>query len=234
MESKAMKVKQAMENINVLTAASAASMAALVPFAVLRRLKKGEHLFHDRDRVRRFFFIADGIAALYKLNNDSEKKVLFVYGAGAMINEELTDGKPTSVACELLADSWVVCIEREKFLAVCERDSMLAKALMDSMSLKVRRLCHQMKNTPNTVLGDRRIASKLWKLSRDFGVPCAKGTRINFDLTITYLAHMLGSKRETVSRQLKTLIGKGLVIIGKNTFIIPDRDKLMHYFKRTR
>lgn len=229
-----MDVKQAMKSINVLTAASAVSMSELTPFAVLRRLKKGEHLFNDRDRVHHFFFIASGIAALYKLNSASEKKVLFIYGAGAVLNEELTDGKSASVECELLTDSWIVCIERGKFLDVCKCDFGLAKALMDSMSLKVRRLCHQMKNTPNTVLGERRIASKLWKLSRDFGVLCTKGTRINFDLTITYLAYMLGSKRETVSRQLKTLTDRGLVIIDKNTFIIPNRGKLMDYFKGRR
>jgi len=86
-----------------------------------------------------------------------------------------------------------------------------------------------MRNTPSSVRGDKRIAAKLWRLSRDFGVPYERGTKINFDLTITYLAGMSGLKRETVSRHLKLLSDRHLVIAGKNTFIIPDRGKLKRY-----
>ena len=84
-----------------------------------------------------------------------------------------------------------------------------------------------MKNTTNNLRGDKRIAAKLWKLSRDHGVKTKYGTEINFDLTITTLAEFLGSQRETVSRQVKILTSAGLLIIQNSRFIIPDREKLL-------
>ena len=61
--------------------------------------------------------------------------------------------------------------------------------------------------------------------------PLDDGTLIDFDLSITYLAELLGSKRETVSRLVKQLSEAGLVEYRKNHFFIPDREKLMEYFK---
>jgi CRP-like cAMP-binding protein len=87
-----------------------------------------------------------------------------------------------------------------------------------------------MKNTSNNLRGDRRIAAKLWKLSRDHGVKTSRGVEINFDLTITTFAEFLGSQRETVSRQIKTLTDAGLLIVKNSRFIIPSREKLLEFF----
>lgn len=225
-----MDIKEAVKSMPVLQAANPASLATLIPCAIIKRFKKGRHLFLDGDEARQVYFLVEGAAALYKASNHHEKKVIFIYGPGALLNETILDGKPTSVNCELLSDAQILCFEWRRFLYACEQDFMLSKAVMDSMSLKIRRMYRQMKNTPNAVRGDRRIAAKLWKLSRDHGIPCPGGVMINFDLTITFLADLLGSKRETVSRQLKLLTGRNLVVINRNRFIIPNRDELKKYF----
>lgn len=225
-----MNIREAILKISVLNAANPASLAALMPHIVLRRCKKGGHLFWDRDAVDYVYFLADGICALYKLNSNQERRVVFIYGAGHMLNEVILDEKPASINCELLTDAEVLCMERRRFLFACEQDFALSKAVMDSMALKIRRLYHQMKNASNTVRGDKRIAARLWKLSRDHGVPCKRGVQIGFELSITLLAELLGSKRETVSRQVKLLSEQGLVIFERGQFIIPDRDKLLEYF----
>ncbi|GHV78879.1 Crp/Fnr family transcriptional regulator [Spirochaetia bacterium] len=226
-----MTVPDALKKITVLTAASPVSLAELIPYGTIRRYQKGKHIFLERDTVSHFFCILEGIAALYKINSVDEKRGIFVLGSGAMLNEVILDGKPVSLNCEILKDATVLCLERNGFLNVCRKDFGLTKVVMDSMALKIRRLEHQLKNTSTNIRGDKRIASKLWKLSRDFGVCCGRGTEIDFDLTITYLAELLGSQRETVSRQVKLLTEQGLVIVGKSRFIIPDREKLQGYFR---
>lgn len=227
-----MDVREAANKITVLQAANPASLAALMPYALIKRFKKGQHLFLDKDNVQNVYFLAKGTVSLYKLSSNHEKKVIFIYGAGAMLNETVFDSKPESINCEFLSNSDILCFDKNRFLFVCEQDFELTKAVMNSMSLKLRKLYHQMKNTANTVRGDKRIAAKLWKLSRDHGVPCKEGTMIGFNMTITYLAELIGSKRETVSRQLKILTGQNLVIVDKNRFIVPDRDKLLIFFNQ--
>ncbi|GHV27345.1 Crp/Fnr family transcriptional regulator [Spirochaetia bacterium] len=228
-----MTVSEAFKKITVLTAANPASLAELIPYGTIRQYRKGEHIFLERDEICHFFCILEGIAALYKFNSVDEKRGIFVCRTGAILNEVILDGKPASLNCEILKDAAVLCLERNGFFNVCRKDFGLTKAVMDSMALKIRRLEHQLKNTSTNIRGDKRIASKLWKLSRDFGVGCGRGTKIDFDLTITYLAELLGSQRETVSRQVKMLTEQGLVIVDKSRFIIPDREKLQDYFRET-
>ncbi len=217
--------------MDVLRRASPATLAALTPAASLTRLAKGEHLFWDKEEVARVYFVVEGGLSLYKLHGAGEKKVIFVHGPGQMINEEVVQDLPSSINCEALSDARVLWFSKKPFLEAMAGDFRLAKAVMDSMSAKIRRLYRQLKNTTGSVRGDKKIVAKLWKLSKDYGSPCAEGIRIDLDLTVTHLAEILGAQRETVSRQMKILLDKGLVIRQKNSFIIPDRDRLMKYFK---
>ncbi|MCP1103468.1 CRP/FNR family cyclic AMP-dependent transcriptional regulator [Aequitasia blattaphilus] len=215
----------------VLQKASPASLSALVRIAKQKKIKKGNHLFWDKESVKYLYFVMEGQISLYKQSANGEKKVIFVYGSGNMLNEVMLQDLPASINCEAFSDSLVLYFPIKEFEKVLENDYPLCKAVMDSMATKIRRLYRQMKNTTGSLRGDKRIAAKLWKLSQDHGTPCQEGVQINLELTITYLADMLGSKRETVSRQLRLLSDEGLLIQNGKYFIIPNRNRLMEYFK---
>ena len=86
-------------------------------------------------------------------------------------------------------------------------DFELTKIVISSLSIKVRRLYRQLKNsTPIKV--EKRVAAKLWKLSKDYGIEVEDGTVIDMNISITYLADMFGAPRETISRALKILQDK--------------------------
>jgi CRP-like cAMP-binding protein len=226
-----MELKEAIKVVEVFMNVSKSSLNLLEACGCLKKIKKGEHLFRDKDRVSSIYIVISGFAALYKINSLGEKKVIFVFGKGKMLNEVIFQELFASVNCEIVEESLILCFPREKLVKIMEQDFELTKAIMDSMALKIRRLYRQLKNTSNSIRGDKKIAAKLWKLSGDYGVPCKEGVLIDMELSITYLADMLGSKRETVSRQLKILSDENLVIIKKGKFIIPEREKLRNYFK---
>ena len=104
----------------------------------------------------------------------------------------------------------------ERFIQVMDKDGRLAREVMGAMALKIRRLYRQLKNTTNALSGEKRLAAKLFKLGKDYGVCSGDGIMIDMNLSITYLADMLGSKRETVSRQVKRLTELGLINMEKN------------------
>jgi CRP-like cAMP-binding protein len=148
-----------------------------------------------------------------------------------MVNEVILQNLPASANCEAISESIILCFPKDKLLAIMEQDFELTKAILDSMALKIRRLYRQLKNTSGSIRLDKKIAAKLWKLASDYGIPCKEGICIDMNLTVTYLANLVGAKRETVSRHLKVLTEQHLVIFQKNQFIIPDPNKLMEYFK---
>ncbi|HEX3075259.1 MAG TPA: Crp/Fnr family transcriptional regulator [Lachnospiraceae bacterium] len=226
-----MDLRKAMGIAEILENASPTSLAALASCASLKRVEKGAHLFRDKDDVDTIYTVISGMVSLYKYNSVGEKKVIFVFDKGKTINEVIINDLPASINCEVFQDACILCIPKDQLLYIMEQDFKLAKAVMDSMSMKIRRLYRQLKNTSNAVRGDKRIAAKLWKLSMDYGEKSDEGWLITMNLTITYLADMLGSKRETVSRSLKQLTDLGLVIYRDSHFLIPDRDRLAEYFK---
>ncbi|KHD36253.1 Crp/Fnr family transcriptional regulator [Clostridium acetobutylicum] len=226
-----MELKEAFKEVEVLQNVSLDTLKLLENYGSLKRIKKGKHIFRDKDKVSVIYIVIEGLAALYKINSVGEKKVIFVFGKGKMLNEVIFQEMFASVNCEVLEDALILCFSKNKLIKVMEEDFELTKAVMNSMAIKIRRLYRQLKNTTNSIRGDKKIAAKLWKLSGDYGIKVKEGTKINMELSITYLADMLGSKRETVSRQLKLLTEKNLVILKKNEFIIPNREKIKNYFK---
>jgi len=226
-----MKLSEAVDLIDILKVAKQYTKEALIYYGSLKEYKKGEYIFLDRSKVDNVYFLVKGTVALYKLNKHGEKRVIFVYGKSAILNEVIIQNEVSSVNCEVLEESLLLSFNREQFIELMKNDFDFTKAIMDELALKVRRLYHQLKNTCNNTTIDKQIAAKLWKLSKDNGIKGEIGIEINFDLSITYLAELLGSRRETVSRAVKILTNNKLITVKKNRFYVIDRELLLQYFK---
>ena len=94
----------------------------------------------------------------------------------------------------------------------------LSREIFDSLARKTRRLYHQVGNANGTYPIEKRLAAKIWKLARDYGNFTPEGVQISFELTVTFLANMLGAKRETVSRIISSW-KKDEIVIHENGFL---------------
>lgn len=226
-----MLTSEMLREIEVFQAADSASLKIFAQFGWLKVLSKGEALFEDKEKQEFVYFLFKGLVSIYKMNYLGEKKVIFLFKEGKMLNEAVFQSLPSSVSCEALEKSQILVIPKDVFLQAMEKDFNLTKAVMGSLAHKIRRLYRQLKNTSGSIRGDKRLAAKLWKLANDYGLKTDKGVYIQLSLSITYLADMLGSKRETVSRHMKCLAEQGLIRLEKNRIIVLDADRLAAYFK---
>lgn len=228
-------MKEIEESLRIIFGADGirqSSREHLARYSVLLEMKKGQHLYREREEIVTVYAVVSGTAALYKMNSMGEKKVIFVLGKGSLLNEEVLQDLPEPVSCEIMESARILAIPRKQLLALMETDARLMRFLFSSQSHKVRRLYRQLKNTTNALSGEKRLAAKLFKLGKDYGVCSGDGIMIDMNLSITYLADMLGSKRETVSRQVKRLTELGLINMEKNRITIPDMKKISEYFKQ--
>ena len=196
---------------------------------IVRVLKKGEHLFRDKDKLKYIYIVKSGKVSLYKLTESAQKKVVFILGDNTVINAVIIDDLPSSINCEIFEDAEILCFERTGFVKLMSEDFQLSIIIINSLENKVRRLYRQSKNTISIKV-EKKIAAKLWKLSRDYGVEVEEGVLINLNLSITYLADMLGIPRETISRSLKILQKKDLIISKNKKIIVTNRDELAKFF----
>ncbi|WP_066892101.1 Crp/Fnr family transcriptional regulator [Clostridium nigeriense] len=223
-------VKAQLDKMELFENVSEDAKEALSDFGESRCFMKGSHIFRDKEKVNRVHIVYSGKVALYKLNESAQKKIIFILNENTIINAVVLDDLPASINCEVFEKAEILSFDRVKFEEVMRSDFELTKIVMSSLTRKVRRLYRQLKNsTPIKV--EKRVAAKLWKLSKDYGIKIENGTLIDLNVSITYLADMFGTPRETISRALKILQENDLIIMEKKKIVVRDRDKLSQFFR---
>lgn len=197
-----------------------------------RNIDKKEILFFEKDKVNKIYFIKEGKMSLFKINESGERKIIFILPKGKMINDISIDkNKSSAISCEAFEKSILLECYSDDFLKIMESDFTLTKNVINHIQSTNRRLYRQLKNSISIRM-DKKLAAKLYRMGREFGEEKNGWTLINANLTITYIADMLGCKRETLSRAMKVLQDKNLVKI-ENKKVYIKRNELSSYFKNT-
>lgn len=197
---------------------------------IIKRYTKREHIFWDGDKVDSLYLLISGITSLYKLNS-KDKKVIFINKPYNILNASALTDQRASASCEALTDVVVISYRMNDFIDIMKHDFEVSRLVMEEMSRDMKRMYRQLKNTSNSMNLEEQILSKLWKMAKDFGVECEEGIMIDFNCTISYLAEIVGSKRESVSRKVKILIEEKYIIYRKNRFIVVDMERISDHLR---
>ena len=221
-----------MNNIEVFKDIKESSKIELKKILKERQLPIKEILFNERDIVDKVYFLKSGKISIFKMNENGERKIIFILRSGEMINEISFDNtKSTTIGCEAFDKAIILECKVKDFIKVMEEDFTLTKNILISTQNRNRRLYRQLKNSISIRI-DKKLAAKLYRIGKEFGVCKGEWTLLNVNLTITYIADMLGCKRESLSRAMKILQDEKLVKIeGKKVYI--KKDELSSYFKST-
>ena len=196
-----------------------------------RALVRGELIIQARQPQQDIYIQMSGKSMVYNLTHTGNRKILFIFGSGALLNEHVLNLNDAGTYCEAIEAGAVFAVPSSEFLRLMERDFGLTCGVLAAQERKVWRLSHQLKNTVGSIYLERKLASKLWKLSRDFGLPGPEGIEIDVALSITMLADLLGAPRETTSRLCKKLMDHGLIKMSGKRICIADPEKMVHFYK---
>lgn len=194
------------------------------------KLKRGETLFCEREKVDKIYLILCGKLTMYRNSEEGQKRVIYILGNGEFINEVIFDDDPASINCEAFEDTYILCFYKKDLLEIMSGDFELTKIIINSMAKKIRRLYRQLKNTV-PIKVDKKLSAKLWKLAKDYGVETKDGTLIDMNISITYLADMLGSTRETISRCMNNFEKNGMIKFVGKKILVKDTGELSLYFR---
>lgn len=222
--------REQLENLKIFNGIKDSSVNELCKIAEVRCYIKDRHIFRDKEFIDDIYIVQNGKVALYKINEYGQKKVIFILGEGAIINDVTLDDLPSSINCEAFENCEIICFKKGKFIELMEKDFKVATIIINSLAKKTRRMYRQLKNSTSLKV-EKKVAAKLWKLSKDYGKEVEDGILIDLVLSVTYLAEMFGIPRETISRALKILSKEGLIIQKNKKIIITDKDRLSKYFK---
>lgn len=219
-----------LKELNIFDGVEEKTLKAICEIAFVKSFKKGDIIFLDKQVVDTIYIVLTGKYSLYKISEGAQKKIIFILGRDKVLNEVILDNLPASIFCETFEGGELLLINKNKLIEIMKDDFNLTTNIVNSLAIKVRRLYRQMKNTTPLKI-EKKLAAKFWKLSKDYGIEVEDGIAINLRMSVTYLADMFGSQRETISRALKKLEELELIKIRDKIIIIPDKEKLVRYFK---
>lgn len=222
--------REELKELEIFNDAKESSVKEICEVGEIRCYIKGKHIFRDKENIEDVYIVHKGKVALYKLNEYGQKKVVFILGKGSFINEVILDYQSTSINCEAFENCEILSIKKSKIEELMEKDFSITTLVVNSLAKKTRRMYRQLKNSTSLKI-EKKVAAKLWKLSKDYGREIEEGTLIDLTLSVTYLSEMFGTPRETISRALKILVNEGLILQKNKKIIVIDKDNLSKYFK---
>ena len=181
----------------------------------IQDIPKKSLLFSSGENIQNVLILLSGEVSVYNITKHGQRKILFFLGKGH----------------ESITPVLVLKISKKNFLGFMKESFPLTQAVLDEYERYLWRLAHQLKNTSGSMVTERKIAAKLWKLGRDFGERREEGVYIYLPFTMTLMADFVGVPRENVSRACKSLAARGLLVYRDRHFILPNPDGLAEFYK---
>lgn len=191
-----------------------------------RRYKKGMLIFLEGEPGDSIFVIYSGKVKLTMSSEEGQEKIILILQAGDLLGEVvLFDSGPYPVTAEVIEDSHIGSLGVKEVDELLLVNPDLSINLLKIMSKRLRQLQRQIKNL---ALKDAygRLASRLFKLGREYGVDIEEGKQIKVALTHQELANFIGTSRETVSRILREFEKEGAISVKRQIVTITDEKKL--------
>jgi CRP-like cAMP-binding protein len=210
-----------LQKVPLFSQLAPAELQRVVDVARERAYPKNSVILFEDDPGDALYVVAQGQVKVVLIGEDGREVILSVLGAGEFFGEmALIDDEPRSAHVIAMEDSGLLVLRREDFQGILRQSPGIALALLRELSRRLRRVDEKV---GSLVLLDvnGRVAQLLLDLADE-----EKGDRITRRLTHHTIAQMIGSSRETVSRTMRELVDKGLILVSRRDIIIRDRSTL--------
>lgn len=194
----------------------------LASIAHLKTFPKDHLLFERGEEGCEFLVVTQGRLKLILLHEDGRELTLTILGPYQSFGEmALLEDAPRSASAVALSELRVLSISKRDFQTLLDSSPRLCLGLLKAMGRRLRDLTE---DTAGLIFLDvyQRVARKLLTLMRSIGVNRARGIEIPQRLTHQELANLVGATRETVTKVLNDLEGRGVILIEKKQVIVLD------------
>jgi CRP/FNR family cyclic AMP-dependent transcriptional regulator len=190
-----------------------------------RRFRRNETIFHQGDPGDSLHVVSSGAVKIVLPSLEGEEAIIATLHRGDFFGElALLDGAPRSATAVALEATETWTLPRAAFLTRIDRDKALRESLLAGIATELRRITGHVEELHFLDLAGRR-ASRLARLAREED-PEATEVRLDWPYTQSDLASMIGGTRQSVNKLLSGLVERGLVVIEKDTLVIPDVEAL--------
>lgn len=209
---------------------SPADLSAVAQLVTVRRLTRGEYLFHEGEAAVGFYLVQKGSINVHRVNAAGKEQVIHMFRTGETFGEA-TLATLTVYPAEARAQeaSQVLLIQKLGFVELLKRQPEIALRILGAMSLHLRTLVGQIEDLTLKDV-ETRLANWLLKRCPDWQHPGPVEVRLKG--TKRALAAELGTVSETFSRTLAKLRDQGLVTVTGATLTVRSPAALAELLRR--
>ncbi len=204
----------------LFSALSAEDLDRVAATAEVHRLGKGDVLFQQGEKARRFFLVRSGQIKLYRLSPAGQEKVVDIMGPGRSFAEAVMfmQGGAYPVYAEALGDAEVISVDNEAFRETLRHSFDTCSRMMAAMSAHLHELVSEVEGLclHNATF---RVVSYLLQDAQT-------SEAVHLDLPKHVLAGRLSIKPETLSRILANLREEGLIEVRGQEIVLLDHAAL--------
>lgn len=213
--------EQAMAELPLLARLSADDRKALAARARIRNYGTGATIFSEGEPGDSLHIIIDGRIRVITTNGSGDEATLALVNPGDCVGDlSLLDGRPRSATAVAAAPTRTLVVTRDAFAEWIAERPRSALALLETLSLRLRRTNQTVADLLFLDLS-HRLAKQLVALA---GVHrSAQGeSRVRIPVTQAELGSLLGVSRESVNKQLNAFMRDSLVSLGRGAVVIEN------------
>lgn len=205
-------------------------LARVADITALRRLDKGEYLFHEGETARGFYVVQKGAVNVHRVNAGGKEQVIHIFRAGESFAEAAL-ATPSGYPADARAveSSQVLMVQKDGFLALLKRQPELGLRMLSSMSVHLRVLVAQLEDL---TLKDVETRLANWLVKRCPKADSDQPVSIELKMTKRVLAAELGTVSETLSRTLARFRAAGLLSVKGKVLSVASPARMKALLRR--
>ncbi len=219
------------DNIPIFSVLPSSQKQQLSEIIKMKKMTKGEVLFHEFDAAEGIFFVNEGKVRISKSTPDGKEIALSIRQAGEMFAEVALFCKsgstyPATAIC--IESGYVSHIKNDELQAFLYHQPQLAISMFRCLSERLR--------ISQTTLRDvalygklGALAATLVRLAEEYGIEDQNGITIKLKLTHEDLGSFFGATRESVTRLLNQLKQQKIITKKQGYLLIHNLELLKEY-----
>ncbi|NOT37021.1 MAG: Crp/Fnr family transcriptional regulator [Saprospiraceae bacterium] len=191
----------------------------------VKEFKKGSLIFREGTISKGLFCIKTGKIKITQIGNDGKEQIIHLLKSGDILGHRAIFGDNIYAASAYAIEDTKVCyFSKDKFISNAEEDGKLVLKIANILANELKESDKKFTDSAQQSV-QTRVVECLLQLQKIYGFE-TDGKTINISLTREELAAIVGSTRETVTRNLYKLSEDGLIALHKKKIKILDEKKL--------
>lgn len=212
-----------------LSGLSPAGSVAFLKMSVLRKVRAGTPLYLKGDPSAEIFQVVLGKVRLCNVTLSGREMVTTELQTGDCFGEMgVIDGLPRASDAIAVEDTTVRVLRKSQFDVLMTEFPELSRLLLETLCHRARALYALTEESQLSLR--QRVARAVLRLACSQGIGDQRG-HLTVHLSQEALAGQLGASRQSVNRELKTLVNEGLLAVNYGRITVLELDAMKQEFE---